>query len=160
MSKTLAAILGGAAGAVALVGILVITIWYCIFRGRNVSRTSETGSSDPSVQGSFAYMWTKVHYHIHHNYLMVKTFNLAVGRAVGIELTLRDARRFGMDELSSATRNFSDKSLIGQGKFGEVYKGLLHDGMLVAIKKRPGPPTQEFVDEVSQLSMKLLLINR
>lgn len=125
MSRTLAAILGGAAGAVALVGILVITIWYCICRGRNVSRTSETASSDPSVQ---------------------------VGRAAGIELALRDARRFGMEELSAATKNFSDKSLIGQGKFGEVYKGLLHDGMLVAIKKRPAPPSHEFVDEVRYLS--------
>ncbi|PIN24230.1 Serine/threonine protein kinase [Handroanthus impetiginosus] len=125
MSRTLAAILGGAAGAVALVGILVIIIWYCIFRSRSISRTSETGSSDPSFQA---------------------------GRPVGIEFTLRDARRFEMEELLSATRNFSDKSLIGQGKFGEVYKGLLHDGMLVAIKKRPGPPSQEFVDEVRYLS--------
>ncbi|KAH6766551.1 Protein kinase superfamily protein [Perilla frutescens var. hirtella] len=125
MSRPLAAILGGAAGAVALVGILLITICYCICRARNVSGTSETASSDPSVQ---------------------------VGRAVGIELALRDARRFGMDELSAATKNFSDKSLIGQGKFGEVYKGLLHDGMLVAIKKRPAPPTHEFVDEVRYLS--------
>lgn len=58
MSRTLAAILGGAAGAVALVGILAITIWYCVCRGRNVSRTSETGSSDPSVQGNF-------HSHVH-----------------------------------------------------------------------------------------------
>lgn len=54
MSRTLAAILGGAAGAVALVGILVIIIWYRIFRARNVSGTSETGSSDPSVQGNYS----------------------------------------------------------------------------------------------------------
>lgn len=53
-----------------------------------------------------------------------------------------------MSELTSATRNFSEQSLIGQGKFGEVYKGLLHDGILVAIKKRPSPPSQEFIDEV------------
>lgn len=53
-----------------------------------------------------------------------------------------------MEELSLATKNFSDKNLIGEGKFGDVYKGLLHDGMLVAIKKRPGAPTQEFIDEV------------
>lgn len=52
MSKSLAAILGGAAGGVALVVIILIVIWYCVFRGRNASRTSDTGSSDPSVQGN------------------------------------------------------------------------------------------------------------
>lgn len=125
MSRTLAAILGGAAGAVALVGILLIILWYCLLHGSGISRASETGSSDTSVQ---------------------------VGRATGIEFTLRDARRFDIEELLLATRNFSDKSLIGQGKFGEVYKGLLHDGMLVAIKRRPGRPTQEFIDEVRYLA--------
>ena len=53
-----------------------------------------------------------------------------------------------MEELSLATQNFSEQSLIGEGKFGEVYKGLLHEGILVAIKKRPGAPSQEFVNEV------------
>ncbi|KAK9272288.1 hypothetical protein L1049_002659 [Liquidambar formosana] len=125
MSGTLAAILGGAAGAVALVGIVILIIWYCLSRSRSVPRTSETGSSDPSIQ---------------------------VGRNVGVELSLREARHFDMEELSLATKNFSDKNLIGEGKFGEVYKGLLHDGMLVAIKRRPGEPSQDFVDEVRYLS--------
>ncbi|KAI5651014.1 hypothetical protein M9H77_37019 [Catharanthus roseus] len=125
MSKTLAAILGGAAGAVAFVGVLVIIIWFCFFHARSVSRTSETGSSDPSVQ---------------------------FGRTAGVELALRDARRFDIEELSLATKNFSDKSLIGQGKFGEVYKGLLHDGMLVAIKRRSAAPSQDFIEEVRYLS--------
>ncbi|XAR58330.1 Non-specific serine/threonine protein kinase [Bertholletia excelsa] len=125
MSTSLAAILGGAAGAVAFVGIVIIVIWFCLFHGRSISRTSDTGSSDPSVQA---------------------------GRNVGVELTLREARRFPMEELSSATKNFSDKSLIGEGKFGAVYKGLLNDGMLVAIKKRAGAPSQEFIDEVRYLS--------
>lgn len=53
-----------------------------------------------------------------------------------------------MEELSMATKNFDEKNRIGFGKFGEVYKGLLQDGMLVAVKKRSGAPTQEFVDEV------------
>ena len=53
MSTPLAAIVGGAAGAVALVGIVILVIWFCLFRNRSVSRTSETGSSDPSVQGNF-----------------------------------------------------------------------------------------------------------
>ncbi|XP_019458866.1 PREDICTED: proline-rich receptor-like protein kinase PERK1 isoform X2 [Lupinus angustifolius] len=57
-----------------------------------------------------------------------------------------------MEELSLATNNFSVKNMIGEGKFGEVYKGLLQDGMLVAIKKRRGLDSQEFVDEVRYLS--------
>lgn len=125
MSRTLAAIVGGAAGAVALVGILLIILWFCIFYKRSISTTSDTASSDPSVQ---------------------------VGKNAGVELTLRDARRFRIEELSLATKGFSDKSLIGQGKFGEVYKGLLHDGMLVAIKRRSAVPSQEFIDEVRYLS--------
>lgn len=71
-----------------------------------------------------------------------------MGRHVGIELSLRDARHFEMSELALATNDFSDKNLIGEGKFGEVYKGMLHDGMFVAIKKRHGVPSQVFVDEV------------
>ncbi|XP_057997367.1 proline-rich receptor-like protein kinase PERK8 isoform X2 [Hevea brasiliensis] len=74
------------------------------------------------------------------------------GRHVGVELSIREARRFEMEELSLAAKNFNDKNLIGVGKFGEVYKGLLNDGMLVAIKKRSGAPSPEFVDEVRYLS--------
>ena len=57
-----------------------------------------------------------------------------------------------MAELSLATKNFSDISLIGEGKFGEVYKGLLHDGMFVAVKRRFAAPSQDFIDEVTKLS--------
>ena len=71
-----------------------------------------------------------------------------MGRHGAMELPIRDTRRFEMEELSLATKNFSDKNLIGEGKFGEVYKGLLQDGMLVAIKKCRGLASQEFVDEV------------
>ncbi|KAK4603082.1 hypothetical protein RGQ29_011889 [Quercus rubra] len=125
MSGHLAAIIGAAAGAVALVGIVIFFIWFCLSHKRSVSRTSETGSSDPSVQ---------------------------VGRHVGVELSFREPRRFEMEELSLATKNFSDKQLIGEGKFGEVYEGWLNDGVLVAIKKRSGAPSQEFIDEVRYLS--------
>lgn len=125
MSVTLAAIIGAAAGAVALVGIIIFLIWFCLYRNRSVPRTSETGSSDPSVP---------------------------VERNVEVELSTREARRFQMEELSLATKNFSNKNLIGEGKFGEVYKGLLQNGMLVAVKKRPGAPTQEFIGEVHFLA--------
>lgn len=125
MAKPLAEILGGVGGAVALVVIVVLLIWFCLSRKRSVSRTSETGSSDQSSQ---------------------------VERRGGIELSIRDARRFKMEELSLATKNFSDKNLIGEGKFGEVYKGMLQDGMLVAVKKRVAAPSPDFVNEVRFLS--------
>lgn len=57
------------------------------------------------------------------------------------------ATHFTMAELGQATRHFSESSLIGHGSFGPIYKGLLRD-TVVAIKRRPGPPRQEFVREV------------
>ncbi|KAF0902678.1 hypothetical protein E2562_018306 [Oryza meyeriana var. granulata] len=57
-----------------------------------------------------------------------------------------------LEELSSATRNFSNVNLIGHGMFGEVYKGLLQDGTIVAIKKRHFPLSHEFIQEVNYLS--------
>ncbi|CAI0388264.1 unnamed protein product [Linum tenue] len=125
MSKTLAITLGGVAGAVALVGLITFCIWCYCCKNKSVSRTSETGSSDQSVQA---------------------------GRHVGVELSVPEAKRFDMEELSLATKNFSHQNLIGVGKFGEVYKGLLNNGMLVAVKSRFGAPTQEFVDEARYLS--------
>ncbi|XP_010528125.1 PREDICTED: proline-rich receptor-like protein kinase PERK12 isoform X2 [Tarenaya hassleriana] len=99
--------------------LLIFLLWFCRFLCRNLSRTSETTSS--SIQTM---------------------------RNVTTELSLREAGRFELDELTQATNGFTSKSLIGEGKFGEVYKGLLQDGMLVAIKKRPGSPTQEFINEI------------
>ncbi|KAL8228595.1 hypothetical protein R6Q59_000012 [Mikania micrantha] len=124
MSRALAAIVGGAAGAMVLLGFVILVTWFFLCNNRSVSRTSETDSSDPSQ----------------------------VGRSQAVQLVIRETRQFEIDELSLATKNFSDKSLIGEGKFGEVYKGLLHDGMLVAIKRRLAPPTQEFIQEARYLA--------
>ncbi|XP_010536238.1 PREDICTED: calmodulin-binding receptor-like cytoplasmic kinase 1 [Tarenaya hassleriana] len=42
---------------------------------------------------------------------------------------------FSFEELQKATENFSPANQIGEGGFGTVYKGRLHDGTLVAIKR-------------------------
>ncbi|CAD6235129.1 unnamed protein product [Miscanthus lutarioriparius] len=62
------------------------------------------------------------------------------------------ARCLSLEELNFATRYFSNANLIGQGTFGEVYKGLLQDGTIVAVKRRHSPPSQEFIQEVNYLA--------
>ncbi|XP_008810476.1 serine/threonine-protein kinase CDG1-like isoform X2 [Phoenix dactylifera] len=132
MLGILAAAVGGAAGAMALVGIVIIFVWYCLLRKRSVSRTSQTNSSEPSLQG--------------------QNIELSFSGGVSYPPGLQEARCFTLEELNVATKNFSNINLIGYGMFGEVFKGLLHGGMIVAIKRRPSAPRQEFVEEVHYLS--------
>ncbi|KAJ8624644.1 hypothetical protein MRB53_033174 [Persea americana] len=44
------------------------------------------------------------------------------------------ARMFGLREVKKATCGFARERLLGSGGFGEVYKGVLGDGTLVAVK--------------------------
>ncbi|KAG7956830.1 hypothetical protein I3843_11G143400 [Carya illinoinensis] len=42
--------------------------------------------------------------------------------------------RFNMEEVESATQHFSEVNLLGKSKFSAVYKGILRDGSMVAIR--------------------------
>ncbi|KAI3873287.1 hypothetical protein MKW92_052215, partial [Papaver armeniacum] len=48
---------------------------------------------------------------------------------------LRGPEVFGYKDLKSATRNFSEENKLGEGGFGDVYKGTLKNGKIVAVKK-------------------------
>ncbi|KAI9396301.1 hypothetical protein POPTR_004G108200v4 [Populus trichocarpa] len=51
------------------------------------------------------------------------------------EVSLGNLRRFQFRELQISTNNFSNKNILGKGGFGIVYKGILHDGTVVAVKR-------------------------
>ncbi|CAN1278337.1 Leucine-rich repeat receptor protein kinase HPCA1 [Linum perenne] len=68
---------------------------------------------------------------------------------------LKGARWFSYDELKKCTSNFSGSNEIGSGGYGKVYRGMLSDGQLVAIKRaRQGSLQggQEFKTEIELLS--------
>ncbi|GJT56979.1 protein NSP-interacting kinase 2 [Tanacetum coccineum] len=51
------------------------------------------------------------------------------------EVCMGNLRRFQFRELQVATSNFTSKHIIGKGGFGIVYKGILSDGTVVAVKR-------------------------
>ncbi|XP_071713856.1 probable receptor-like protein kinase At2g23200 [Rutidosis leptorrhynchoides] len=63
--------------------------------------------------------------------------------------------RFPLNDILLATNNFDEKLMIGKGGFGKVYKGILYNDMIVAVKrgeKGHGQGRPEFVTEIMVLS--------
>lgn len=169
MSRSYAAIVGGAAGGLALVVIVIGLVWFCI-KCQNSKKNSETGSSDPSALGRVSFelamknLGRAMHVWIISSHVLLK-FSVEWNRgaesssAGGLPLSaLQGAKQFTLEELEQATKQFSASNLIGQGSFGLVYKGLLGDGTLIAIKRRSGASRQEFVEEVLLFSSLIFYI--
>jgi len=64
---------------------------------------------------------------------------------------------FDICELAKATGGFAERNLIGRGGFGVVYRGVLADGTVVAVKKMLDPEVEggdeEFTNEVEIISL-------
>jgi serine/threonine protein kinase len=77
------------------------------------------------------------------------------GKDSGGAPQLKGARWFSYEELKKITNNFSVSSELGYGGYGKVYKGMLQDGHMVAIKRAQQGSTQgglEFKTEIELLS--------
>ncbi|KAG8067318.1 hypothetical protein GUJ93_ZPchr0005g14275 [Zizania palustris] len=51
------------------------------------------------------------------------------------DICLGHLKQYMIKEMRKATNNFDRKNILGQGGFGVVYKGLLRDGTIVAVKR-------------------------
>ncbi|OEL16367.1 putative leucine-rich repeat receptor-like serine/threonine-protein kinase [Dichanthelium oligosanthes] len=72
-----------------------------------------------------------------------------------ISMKITGVKDFTFEELSHCTNDFSDSALIGQGGYGKVYRGVLADGTVVAIKRAQQDSLQgskEFFTEIELLS--------
>ncbi|TKY65644.1 LRR receptor serine/threonine-protein kinase [Spatholobus suberectus] len=72
-----------------------------------------------------------------------------------VSIKLDSVKEFTFRELALATNNFSSSTKIGQGGYGNVYKGILSGGTLVAIKRAAETSLQgqrEFLTEIEFLS--------
>ncbi|XP_028550366.1 probable leucine-rich repeat receptor-like serine/threonine-protein kinase At3g14840 isoform X4 [Dendrobium catenatum] len=62
---------------------------------------------------------------------------------------------FSLRQIQDATNNFSASNKIGEGGFGSVYRGLLSDGTMIAVKQLSSKSTQgnrEFLNEIGMIS--------
>nr|XP_019708256.1 probable leucine-rich repeat receptor-like protein kinase At5g49770 [Elaeis guineensis] len=68
---------------------------------------------------------------------------------------LKVPRMFSFEELRKCTNDFSEANDIGNGSYGKVYRGILNDGQLVAVKRAQQGSMQgglEFNTEIELLS--------
>ncbi|PIN06585.1 Serine/threonine protein kinase [Handroanthus impetiginosus] len=71
------------------------------------------------------------------------------------------AEEFSFPDLAMATNDFSFENKIGAGSFGVVYRGKLHDGREVAIKRsETSPKTKKFQEKESAFESELAFLSR
>ncbi|XP_077229113.1 putative serine/threonine-protein kinase PBL28 [Tasmannia lanceolata] len=132
--KRMMAIIVGGVSATVIVATVVVVVYFCLMRAKRLARrASETGSSDPSSQVE----WARGRGPLHAEALS--------------PFETQSLRQLTVAELVHATSNFSQCNVIGEGGFGLVYKGLLHDGSIVAIKRHLCNPSHLFVQEVENI---------
>ncbi|CAK9134871.1 unnamed protein product [Ilex paraguariensis] len=85
----------------------------------------------------------------------VTWFHVVFSAASTISIKIDGVKDFTYEEMKLATNNFNVSTQVGQGGYGKVYKGILADGTVVAIKRAQEGSLQgekEFLTEIELLS--------
>lgn len=83
-------------------------------------------------------------YFHHHRFQKVEVF-----------MSLGGPKRYTADELMEATQGYSEVNLLGEGGFSSVYKGVLSDDKIVAVKKLKDACSHEALLQEMQVLSKL-----
>ncbi|KAK7261615.1 hypothetical protein RIF29_27930 [Crotalaria pallida] len=76
------------------------------------------------------------------------------------EFKLRRAQMFTYEELERATGGFKEESIVGKGSFSCVFKGVLKDGTVVAVKRAIMSPTPNMQKNSKEFHTELDLLSR
>ncbi|KAL8240504.1 hypothetical protein R6Q59_013859 [Mikania micrantha] len=84
-----------------------------------------------------------------------KSKNIKQGNCISVLSDLNGAVHCNYNELKLATKNFSQENILGKGGYGEVFKAVLEDKKVVAVKKlqvQHARVKEEFENEVKLIS--------
>ncbi|KAL2241111.1 receptor protein kinase TMK1 [Sesamum indicum] len=86
-----------------------------------------------------------------------ETHTVSAGESSDIQMVEAGNMVISIQVLKNVTNNFSEENILGQGGFGTVYKGELHDGTKIAVKRMEcgvitGKGTAEFKSEIAVLT--------
>lgn len=84
-----------------------------------------------------------------------RTSSTSVSFSSGVVTYTGSAKTFSLNDIERATDNFDASRVLGEGGFGLVYRGILDDGVEVAVKVLKRDDQQggrEFLAEVEMLS--------
>ncbi|CAH9111698.1 unnamed protein product [Cuscuta epithymum] len=111
-------IIGGLVGGAALIGLAV---FFCV-KEKFADKTPRVRQIMEDVSPAYTLK------------LLNDARYISESRKLGLLLGFPPYRTFGLDELREATNNFDASNIIAEGSCGQIYKGLLTDGTVVAIR--------------------------